>query len=634
LSLASVQAGLRQAGSRNVSGDDWTCVGHDDRRASLAVREGDEPGKVILACGAGCSAETVMAAIGLPMSELFDDGPGKRLATEKYAYVDENGAPLFRVSRLQFERDKRFYQNAADGEGGWRRGKDNMKGVRLVLFRLPQVLKAARKRKVIHVVEGEKDVLRLKAEGVAATTKPGGAKKPWLVSYTESLRGAKEVVVWADRDRPGYHSAQATVSALLAARIPARAVLPLPDHPHADVTDHLDAGHGANDGKPVELDELAAMAAEPDSDDEAEDEILAAIRAEFLVDLASAHDHFDDLLSDAEVAALPPVEYAIDDWVPVGTYTVIYGEPGIGKTFALLGMSRAVRRGTRWQNNKTTKGGVLFYQGEGLRQFQDRIAAWDDRYPLRRDQSMAPVGYTERVVDLTQPRGVAAIIRTVYQFEKQHSTKVRLLVIDPLVEFMTGEENGEGMERASRGLRALAKLLDVGVVVGHHTNASGDRERGAAFLRMRAGAHIRMEPLDETSQIGLLQHKQRNGDKQALVLRMVGSSDSVVLELTEAMLAEDYVAKKESNRRKKQEQTRKMTLQSKRSQAEALLIAAIKAEPGIAKDALIRACKGHDVGTDYLEDARLALVTDGTRVRMETGARNAQKHYLATVDSQ
>jgi hypothetical protein len=356
-----------------------------------------------------------------------------------------------------------------------------------------------------------------------------------------------------------------------------------------------------------------------------EDDVLAAVEAEFLLNLESASDHMADMLDDDEIAALPPIEFAVEDWVPVGTYTVIYGEPGIGKTFALLGISRAVRRGTKWQGNKTTQGSVLFYQGEGLRQFQDRIAAWDDRYPLRKDQTMAPVGYSERIVDLTKPSGVAAVIRTVRRFEDRHRTKVRVLVIDPLVEFMTGEENGEGMERASRGLRALAKLLDVGVVVGHHTNASGERERGAAFLRMRAGAHIRMEPLDDTySEIGLMQHKQRNANKLALVLEMRSTGRSVVLEWTEAMLVQEYVAKKEGARRRKRDETKAV----KRSEAEALLLAAVEARPGIAKSPLVIRCLGKNVGKTGLENALAGLVANGT-LRVEGGDRNAQKHYLA-----
>src|SRR5262245_6499250 len=120
------------------------------------------------------------------------------------------------------------------------------------------------------------------------------------------------------------------------------------------------------------------------------DKVLAAVKREFLAaaEAADAHDHMADLVSDKGVAKLPPLEWVIEGWVPIGTYTVLYGPPGVGKTFALLGMTRAVRRGTRWQNQATRRGLTLYYQGEGVRQFKDRIDAWDERYPLRKDQKL------------------------------------------------------------------------------------------------------------------------------------------------------------------------------------------------------------------------------------------------------
>lgn len=90
-------------------------------------------------------------------------------------------------------------------------------------------------------------------------------------------------------------------------------------------------------------------------------DVLADIRALFLASDDHAEDHYDEIHDDHDVQSLPMPEYVIDGWIPRGLYSVLYGAPGVGKTFALLAMSRAVRRGTRWQDNKTRKGAVLFY---------------------------------------------------------------------------------------------------------------------------------------------------------------------------------------------------------------------------------------------------------------------------------
>lgn len=116
--------------------------------------------------------------------------PRKVVAT--YVYVDEQGAPLFRVCRTV---PKNFYQQRWAG-GRWVSG---LRNTRRVLYRLPEVLEAP----IIFFVEGEKDVETLREQGFVATTTAGGAGSPWLAEYTDALRG-REVIVVPDGDGPGW----------------------------------------------------------------------------------------------------------------------------------------------------------------------------------------------------------------------------------------------------------------------------------------------------------------------------------------------------------------------------------------------------------------------------------------------
>jgi len=358
--------------------------------------------------------------------------------------------------------------------------------------------------------------------------------------------------------------------------------------------------------------------------DENVDDVLALVRAEFLAHREDGLDHLADLVDDDALAALPPVEWVVDRWVPRGTYSVLYGPPGVGKTLALIGMSRAVRRGSRWQDWKTQQGGVLFYHGEGLQQLRDRVRAWDERYPLRGDQRMASGKYRQAIFDLTREEGVAAVIRTVRALEAETDERFSMIVIDPLVEFMTGEENGEGMQRASRGLRALARLLDCAVVVGHHTNADGSRERGAMFLRMRAGTVMRLDRPENVEELGLVQEKNRFDEKQAIGLRMAHSGPGVVLEWTGLSLAEDYAADQ------KAAGSRRKAVAKERRQAEAASVArqraidVVRAHPGISKTQAFAAAGGN---RSEFHAAIDGLVREG-RIRREPGPRQAQLHWL------
>lgn len=219
------------------------CPVHDDRKASLIIGPGDSGVRV--KCLANCRTEDVLAAVGLKMSDLFyeprranaspssaksqqkkgnpapaaaktqqnapkaeeqkqpEAPPPKRVIDRVYAYQDEKGATLFEVVRYL---PKDFRQRVPDPtqKGGYRW---SIKGVRPVIYHLPQVLSAIKDGKTIFVVEGEKDADNLALIGCVATTCPMGAGK-WHKEHSDFLRDAN-VCILADNDEPGrLHAAQ------------------------------------------------------------------------------------------------------------------------------------------------------------------------------------------------------------------------------------------------------------------------------------------------------------------------------------------------------------------------------------------------------------------------------------------
>ncbi|RZU30625.1 DNA primase family protein [Blastococcus saxobsidens] len=289
--LARVQARLRELGATPKEGSetDWHCPlkenhRNGDQNASLTARYGDEtPNKVIVAC-AQCRTKAngpeFLKALGLTAADLVDGpspkpGRGKVLRdkTKIHAYVDEQGEALFRVVKRYYENAERpdVVQQRPNGRGGWAKtakerpekdGKALMHGVRRPLYRLPEVVDAVKNGWELHLTEGESDADALNDWFTAhdaearATCHPGGAGK-WQPEHTDTLAGAAAVVVWADRDGPGYACAHQRLSAVLAADLTAEARLPVEGK---DVRDHLAAGHAPHDGKPVKKKKLAKLA--------------------------------------------------------------------------------------------------------------------------------------------------------------------------------------------------------------------------------------------------------------------------------------------------------------------------------------------------------------------------------------
>jgi hypothetical protein len=168
-----------------------------------------------------------------------------------YDYRDEAGVLLSQVVRFADPKD--FRQRRPNGNGGF---EWTTKGTRRVLYRLPELV-AAPIEEPIYVCEGEKDVDRLAALGLVATTNPGGASKgksKWLAEFNQWF-AARSVVIVPDNDEAGLAHAGAIAQRLASVAadvgVVDPALLGLADK--GDISDWLDAG-----GTRAELERIAA----------------------------------------------------------------------------------------------------------------------------------------------------------------------------------------------------------------------------------------------------------------------------------------------------------------------------------------------------------------------------------------
>jgi len=213
------------------------CPAHEDRNPSFTLGQGSD-GRALVWCGAGCTVDQIASALQLDVRDLFepeDEPVPKREVVKHYVYTNAEGRPLFRVCRTI---PKGFFQQASDGNGGWKNGRE---GVLPVLYNLPAVMSADR----VVICEGEKDADALIAKGVVATTNPGGAGK-WRDEYSPLFQG-KAVAVIQDIDpvdqktgkRPGQEHAKAVIESLAKAGVKAKLLEP---GAGKDVSEHLAAG--------------------------------------------------------------------------------------------------------------------------------------------------------------------------------------------------------------------------------------------------------------------------------------------------------------------------------------------------------------------------------------------------------
>jgi hypothetical protein len=223
------------------TGSGWSarCPGHEDRKASLSVSEG-EAGRVLLKCHAGCDHKKIVAALGLEESDLFD-GDEKRPAAATKAVPPKKPRGVYGSSheaKRAYERKLGAYPRvwayhdraghevglvlrwaAADGSKEVRPVSRHADGWRLEhmsdprpLYRLPKLLAAATSDRV-YVVEGEKCSDAAGELGLLATTSSGGSNAASKTDW--SPLAGRDVVILPDADAAGRKYADEVASILL-----------------------------------------------------------------------------------------------------------------------------------------------------------------------------------------------------------------------------------------------------------------------------------------------------------------------------------------------------------------------------------------------------------------------------------
>lgn len=313
----SIESFLARFSKAKKSAKGWQvrCPAHDDRQASLSIAIKDQ--KILLHCHAGCEIAAILAAVGLETKDLFlaprPDKSNKPQIIATYDYTDKDGRLLFQAVRFD---PKDFRQRRPDptGRDGW---TWNLKGIDLVPYRLPDILKAPS----VFIVEGEKDAESLWSLGLAATCNPMGAGK-WRPEFSKYLEG-KEVFILPDLDEPGHKHGQ-DVAEKLKGRALKIKVVELPAAPGVkDVSDWL-----TNGGKKKELLELVKQALEWKSAD------AVPIRTGLKTITAA----------ELEQKKFPELKWAVPDLLTEGL-TILAGRPKRGKSWMALGLALAVASG-------------------------------------------------------------------------------------------------------------------------------------------------------------------------------------------------------------------------------------------------------------------------------------------------
>jgi hypothetical protein len=427
--------------------------GNGDREPSLSIAINE--GKVLLNCMSGCHVQDVMIAIGIDWADLFEEPitNDRGVKVAEWTYQRSDGTPHMIAERWQTPRGKRFVQRIP---GADRTGLPS--GFQPALYQLPKVLAAVSAGEEIFVVEGEKGVAAAQHLGVVATTAPGGASKHWENYYAKWLRGASRVTVVADNDEPGLRHAAEIVASMRMNEIPVRAVRGAVSTDKADLYDHVLAGFGLADLRPVRLNRLHPSGTS---------------------------------LSNLLNGEYPATKWVIPNLLPVGL-TMLGGAPKVGKSMIALDIALAVAHGGyALYGPKCNQGSVLYLSLDN-----------DDESTLsaRARHLSGRVGYPnegpmEILTEYPVGRDAIAAISEWVEMERDENREPLFVVADTLARIepeYEGTANDRslysGATAAMARWSALADKAQIGIMFVHHSHKAGERGKGSDWMNLFMGS--------------------------------------------------------------------------------------------------------------------------------------------------
>lgn len=399
----------------------------------------------------GSIADVMESKFGIPKRTQQTLKPAKYLA-HQYDYYDEDGVLRYQVQRFE---PKNFRQRRPDGKGGW---LYNMNDVEALPYNLIGMLENP--GAPVFVVEGEKCADRLIKLGLVATTNHGGSKN-WRPELNRYFQG-RNVVVIPDNDQAGQAHADVVVGQLYGVT-GALKRLELPGVPEkGDVIDWLFKG-----GTRRELVQLAKDA--PIYEDDP-----GVVEPDLRPDIFETYD-IDYLMN------MPPIEWLMEGLLTKHGFGVIYGAPGIGKSFMSIDWALTIACGLEWHGRPTKRGAVLYIAAEGVAGLGRRIKAWKAHNEV---ESITDFHVLPQAVKLLEPLDLDKLTRTIDHFGVEFS----LIVIDTVARTLaaTGSDENDATQAGLfvEACGAIQRHAGCAVLAVHHSGKDASRgQRGSSAIQ-------------------------------------------------------------------------------------------------------------------------------------------------------
>lgn len=231
-----------------------------------------------------------------------------------------------------------------------------------------------------------------------------------------------------------------------------------------------------------------------------------------VIELAAAQPRTQgfEVLNLEQLAELPPPRWLLNQRIPEGL-TILYGDPGAGKTFVSIDWTLTIAA--------LTGRPVIYFAGEGVSGLRLRVDAWKLANPQLNPATWTVVPSVPRLLDPEQARLLADTCA-------RHQPA--LIVIDTLARSLVGGDENSSLDvgMAVDALDRLRQQHGTSSLILHHSAKNQPKERGSGALRGAADAMWRLG-VSPDSELHLTCEKLKDGNwphDSYHMLRQVGES--------------------------------------------------------------------------------------------------------------
>lgn len=237
-------------------------------------------------------------------------------------------------------------------------------------------------------------------------------------------------------------------------------------------------------------------------------------------------DRFGPLLTRSELAGLPPMTPLITDTLDRGTFVVLAGPWGSGKSLVAGAWSWSIAAGLPWERRSVDTspgaGRVLYIAGEGAYGLDARLRAWERTHNVRVPDGLITLPYAVNVMQRTDVRLVADLVAEL---------AIDLVVVDTLSRCMVGaDENAAKDMSTAVGNLDLTRDAGATVLVVHHTGKDRSTVRGSSALEAAADTVYQTD--GNGLSVTLRRTKRKDGprdDEHRFTIEPVPGTESVIL---------------------------------------------------------------------------------------------------------